>query len=235
MRQVDIAEVQRVLEIHQVDGWLLFDFQKRNALAIEFLQIPHKAHLTRRLYYWIPQKGSPVKIVHAIEPFFLDAWPGQKHIYITWQQLEGNLCQILKGKKKVAMEFSEHCHIPYVSVVDAGSVDFVRSQGCQVVSSASFLQAFTCLLNESQKNSHFAAAKVLEEAVDSAWSFIARQLKNEMIITEYDVQQHVKEYYTSKGYVSEGDPICAVNEHSSDPHYCPTKEHSYQIKKDDFK
>lgn len=229
-----VSRVQKILQEHKIDGWLLSDFQKRNTVAVQFLQIPASAHLTRRMFYWIPQKGSAKKIVSAIEPHFLDAWPGEKLMYSTCKNLDQILHDTLSESKTIAMEFSEKCHIPYASLIDAGTADMVRSIGCRIVSSSGFVQAFTCILSESQLKTHYDAASVLQGAVDSAFSLIASTLVMDKTITEYEVQQHIKDFYENRGFIAEGDPICAVNEHSSDPHYSPCKEGSSIIRKGDF-
>ena len=97
MFETKIEEVQKILQKSHLDGWLIYDFQKRNHLAMQFLKIPNSAHLTRRMFYWIPARGSPVKIVHKIEPHFLDKWPGEKLLYFKWQTLHELLSKTLSG------------------------------------------------------------------------------------------------------------------------------------------
>lgn len=229
-----LAKVQPLLQQNRMDGWLIYDFQKRNPLAMQFLGIAEEAHLTRRMFYWIPAEGSPVKIVHAIEPHFLDKWPGKKILYSRWQDLEEALAKTLSGVKTVAMEYSSRCAIPYASLVDAGMVDLIRSFGVQIVSSAGFLQNFTCVLDESQRLSHFAAAEILDKAANDAWAFISSRLKKGERISEYEVQQFIKGEFIRQGCHSLGDPICAVNAHSSDPHFSPAKDRDTLIQKGDF-
>lgn len=229
-----LAKVQSILQQNRIDGWLIYDFQKRNPLAMQFLGIPQESHLTRRMFYWIPSKGSPVKIVHAVEPYFLDTWPGEKILYSRWQNLEEALAKVLSGTKNVAMEYSPRCAIPYASILDAGMADLVRSLGVQIVSSAGFLQYFTCVLDESQRLSHFAAAEILDKAAKDAWDLISARLKKGERISEYEVQQFIKSEFTRCGCYSLGDPICAVNAHSSDPHFSPSNDRDTLIQKGDF-
>lgn len=229
-----IAHVQQLLKEAKIDGWLLYDFHKRNPLAITFLEIPHEQHLTRRFYYWIPAQGQPIKIVHKIESHVLDKWPGEKMVYLEWELLDKCVADVLKGSKTVAMEFSPYNAIPYVSLVDAGVVDLVRKQGVEVVSSSGFSQYFTCVWDEFQYKSHCKAAEVLEISVESAWQYIQTSLSSGKCITEYDVQQKILEQFALHGCISDGDPICAVNAHSSDPHYAPAKLGCSKIQKGDF-
>lgn len=229
-----IQRVQDSLIRGRIDGWLIYDFQRRNTQAMQFLVIDPSAHLTRRFFYWIPLKGTPIKIVHKIEPDFLDHLPGDKFTYFTWHDLELLLGRILLGSQTVAMEYSPRCAIPSVSLVDAGVVDLVRSFGCQVMSSASLIQYFTSILNESQVESHKAAAKVLDQLAGDVWRLIADRLKKEQSVSEYEVQQFINSEFSLLGYESEGDPICAVNAHSSNPHYTPRPEYNQKISKGDF-
>jgi len=234
MFETKIEEVQKILQKSHLDGWLIYDFQKRNHLAMQFLKIPNSAHLTRRMFYWIPARGSPVKIVHKIEPHFLDKWPGEKLLYFKWQTLHELLSKTLSGTNKIAMEYSPMCAIPYASLTDAGMADLIRSLGTDIVSSAGFLQHFTCVLDQKQVESQRQAAEILDKAAQSAWDLIATRLKKGEKISEYEVQQFIKSEFTRQGCISEGDPICAVNEHSSDPHFSPSKEKDTLIQKGDF-
>ncbi len=229
-----IRDVQGRLKTALIDGWLLYDFHHNNSLAHEFLEMPADHILTRRFLYWIPAQGEPVKIVHAIESDSLDHLPGEKHVYLKWQTLEGLIATILKNKKVVAMEYSPRCAVPYVSKVDGGMIDLVREQGVKVVSSGAFFQYYTCVWDEMQLNSHLQAAKVLEEAVNGAWSFIAEHLGRGQPITEFEVQQFIMDVFEKEKCVTDHPPICAVNEHSAMPHYAPTEKRSKPIQKGDL-
>ena len=229
-----VKKVQQSLGRDKIDGWLIYDFQRRNGLAIKFLAIDQSAHLTRRLFYWIPAIGPPIKIVHKIEPYFLDAWPGERWTYGSGQELGQLLGDVLLGSNKVAMEYSPSCAIPDLSLVDAGIVDVVRSFHCEVVSSAELIQCFTCVLDAAQLASHQAAAKVLEQIVADVWQLISFRLQHNQPISEYEVQQFIKSSFALLGCESDGDPLCAVNAHSSDPHYTPTRDCHDLISKGDF-
>jgi len=228
-----VEMLQNLLKEFKIDGWLIYDFQKKNSIAIEFLKIPTEVHCTRRFFYWIPACGEPVKIVHKIESSVLDTFPGQKKIFFSWDELLASLRATLHGVSKVAMEYFPRGAIPYISLVDGGTIDLIRSMGVEVVSSAEFVQQFTCVLDEAQKDSHLAAAKVLDEVVDHTWQFIAGKLKAEEELSEYQVQQFMISQIQKKNYVFEGNPICAANKNSANPHYCPTHNISSTIRKGD--
>lgn len=229
-----IHDVQKHLVREKVDGWLLYDFNGINTLARDFLNIGNEELVTRRFFYWIPANGEPIKILHVIEPHVLSNLPGVILSYLKWQELEAQLGKVLKGSKTVAMEFSPRNAIPYLSKVDAGTVDLVRSFQVEVVSSASFLQYYTCVLDEEQYKMHMEAAILLDRIVGEAWEKISNALSKGIEINEYQVQQFIAEQISMRGFMAKALPIVAVNAHSADPHYEPSKESSSDIKKGDF-
>jgi Xaa-Pro dipeptidase len=229
---MNLKDVQSRLQQQKAEGWLVFDFQGRNDVGCQFLQVPKETHLTRRFFYWIPAKGEPVRIVHAVEAFVLDHLPGEKRVYATWQSLEQHLRETLKGVKAVAMEFSPKCAIPYVSKVDGGTVDFVRSLGVDVISSAPILQYYTSVLTDFQLKTHLEAARVLDQTAGKAWKFIKERLSKG--VTEYEVVECMREEIEKHGCVTDSDPFCGVNKNSASPHYAPLKESSSKIRPGDF-
>lgn len=216
-----------------IDGWLLYDFRGSNQLAIKELKLSPDAHLTRRLVYWIPSNGQPVKLVHAIEEGTLDHLEGQKRLYRSRQEFEEGLKSLLTGSKRVAMEISPMGHIPYLSLVDAGTVDLIRSFGVEVVSSSRLVQEVSILTPE-QLDSQRRAAHIAEKAVEEGWQFVIDSLKKGVSITEYDLQQFLVTLFQKKGQMIGFPPIVAVNAHSADPHYHPTEKVHAPIKRGDL-
>lgn len=229
-----LRKIQAALTKAQLDGWLLYDFRRSNSLACDFLKIASGKLLTRRFFYWIPAKGEPIKIVHAIEAEALDHLPGESKLYSTWLQLEANLQAILKSAHAVAMEYSPRSAIPNVSKVDGGTIDLVRGFEVEVFSSADLLQEFTSIWDHDKLQTHLQAAEVLDRAVENAWRFIEVSLNARSTITEYDVQQFLMEEFHKHQCVTDCPPICAVNENSANPHYMPTKAKSSTIHSADF-
>jgi Xaa-Pro dipeptidase len=209
-----IAQAQSYLKGLGLDGWLLYDFHKNNPLAHRFLEIPSNKMATRRFFYWIPVEGLPVKIVHAIETEILDLMGGEKRVYSSWQTLQKELGLIMAGKRKIAMEYSPKNAIPYVSKVDAGTVDFIRSLGVEVASSADFLLYFTSVLMQEQLESQKRAATLLDGIVQGAWKLIGEKKD----LTERMVQNWIIDRFKEKELIFDP-PIVAVNEHSADPHF----------------
>ena len=229
-----IEKVQTYLKEINIDGWLIYDFRKSNELAHYFLNIPSHAVTTRRFFYWIPKEGEPIRLVHAIESQVLDELPGEKWVYLSWQFLEKELGEILKGKHKIAMEYSPNNRIPYVSRVDAGTVDLVRSFGVEVVSSADFISYFIAELTDAQIESQVRAGIALDEIVADTWKWIAKNLSENKKITEYDVQQKIVQDFKDRKMITDHNPIVATNAHSADPHYEALKGKSSEIKMGDF-
>lgn len=233
-QQLKIQKVQKSLQDQKLDGWLLYDFRKTNDLACRFLEIPKEKFLSRRFFYWIPKQGTPVKIVHQIEDDALNHLPGTVQRYRTWNELESHLGKILQDQKKICMEYSARNAIPYISKVDAGTMDVVRGFGVDVSSSGDLLQEYTNVWTEEQLRSHTVAADVLDKAVISAWELICDSLKFNRHITEYEVQQYILEEIGNGGCIAQDPPICAVNAHSANPHYIPTATTASKISKGDF-
>lgn len=229
-----IHRVQQTLQQQKLNGWLLYDYRRMNNLACRFLEIPENALITRRFFYWIPARGEPVKIVHAIENRLLDHLPGHTKPYRTWQEIESHLTTILKGHRKIAMEYSPRNAIPAVSKVDAGTMDLVRDCGVEVVSSADLLQQDISVWTPHQLKTHLAAAEVLDGTVDKVWELISTSLSKKRKLTEHDVQEFILEEFRRHHCVSGDSPICAVNAHSADPHYTATKENAAVIRSGDF-
>lgn len=229
-----IKEVQKSLIEQKIDGWLLFDFHHSNPLAYTFLKIPSGKMTSRRFFYWIPQNGSPIKIVPLIEPYTLDHLPGNKWIFRGWQEMEHLLFALKVENCKIAMEYSPFNALPSVSKVDAGIVELIRKGGAEVVSSADILQRYTSVWSPDQLQSHLFAAKVLESVVDRTWAYIERSLQVKNSLDEYQVQQFMLQAIHKENCQTADVPICAVNAHSADPHYSPQPQGARPIHPGDF-
>lgn len=229
-----IKEVQEELKRHKIDGWLLFDFRKSNTIALEVLKMPKNAHLTRRLFYWIPQEGIPHKITHQIEPHTLDHLEGSQSSYLRYQQLGEELKKILALSLRIAMEYSPLGAIPTISKVDGGTIDLIRSFGKEVVSSAPLLQRFNSVATEKGIYLHKETAKLLDHIVEKAWELIRQRLQEGRKITEYEVEQFIAREFEKLGLLTESSSCCAISKNSADPHYQSRESSSSEIKKGDL-
>jgi Xaa-Pro dipeptidase len=229
-----IREIQEVLHAERIDGWLLYNFRDSNIFATRLLALPKHIMFTRRYFYYIPAKGEPRKLVHRIEEWNLDALPGDKSIYLSWRSLEDGLKELLSGAKKVAMEYSPRCAIPYVSTVDGGIIELVRAVGVEIASSANLIQHFEARWDDEQLKDNIESAKHLREIVDETFGFIQKNIRYDRTITEYDVQQFMLSEFKKRGLVTFSDPNCSVNANSANPHYEPTKEIHSTLHKGDY-
>ncbi len=230
----DLKRVQSYLTHHGIDGWLIYDFRGTNQSVYPFLRINPDAHITRRFFYWVPAIGEPVQIVHAIESGVLGHLPGERRLYLRWQTLEERLRDLLKGARLVAMEYSPRGAVPYVSHLDAGTAELVVSYGVELVSSSNFLQELSCRWTERQYQLHLEAKECLLACYELAWDLVRRALVGGKRIGEYEVQLAILEKIRDEGCTTSFAPIVAVREHSASPHYSPSKESSYEIRKGDF-
>lgn len=235
---MNLASIQSALREAGLDGWLFYDHHHRDPIAQGILGLDPKAHITRRWYYFVPATGEPRKLVHRIEQFRLDTLEGTKSLYSSWQELHAGLTEMLKGSEKIAMQYSANNDIMYVSMVDAGTVEFLRSLGKQIVSSADLVSQFEAVLSAEQKASHTIAQEAIDELLAEGWKEIGRRLRpatgSPTPYTEFDHVQWLSEAMRRAGLVWEDGPNVSVNEHCSDSHYEPTAGHSSVIRTGDF-
>lgn len=232
LTEQSVTEIQAALREEGLDGWLLYNFRGSNVFATRLLDLPAHIMQTRRYFYLIPAKGEPRKLVHGIEEWNLDSAPGGKTLYVSWKSLEDGLKKILAGTRRVAMEYSPRNAIPYVSNVDGGTLELVRSSGVEVVSSANLVQRFEASWTDEQAQDNLECAKHLRAIVDETFGFIRQRVAGEL--TEFDVQQFMLKEFEKRGIWSESDPNCSVNANSANPHYEPTRAIHSGIKKGDF-
>lgn len=222
-------KMQEALRASGVDGWLFFDHHRRDPLAYRILGISGDAQVSRRWYYFLPAKGEPRKLVHRIESGALDSLPGEKESYSSWTDQQNKLSRMLAGCSRVAMQYSPQCAIPYVSMVDAGTLELVRQAGVEVVSSADLIQQFEARWTEDQLAMHLEAGKLVDRARAEAFGFISGQLGSGTEVSEYEVQQFIRERFSKLGLVTDHGPIVGVNANASDPHYEPSRERTSRI------
>src|SRR5689334_16459496 len=234
MNEAHIESLQRALQQDKLDGWLFYSFRGSDPISENILRLDHAKFTTRRWFYFVPAKGTPQKIVHAIETGTLDSLPGDKHIYLPWQQLHQTLRDTLKGIKKVAMQYSPLNAIPYISRVDAGTIELIRSFGVDVVSSADLVQVFEAVWTQEQLETHLYAARHMREIVDEIVKEVRRRVQSNSGATEVEVQQFILEEYERRDLTAGHPPIVAINAHSADPHYAPNLEDNLPMKKGDF-
>ena len=229
----NIAAIQEALRHQKIDGWIFYDILHRDPIAYRVLGLGHVL-AKRRWFYIIPARGTPRKLVHRIEAATLDSLPGDKMLYAAAEELEKNLKKLVGRAKKVAMQYSPKNSIPYISLVDAGTVELIRAQGCKVVSSADLVQEFEAAWSPEQLASHRAAGKVIDSITQAAFSEAARRVTANDSFTEYDLQQWIVRQFHANGVESDSAPIVAVGPHSGDPHNEPQVQGSSPIRRGDL-
>jgi len=230
--QQRVSEIQQALCDAEIDGWLFYDFRGSDPLAYRILQLDPTLHVTRRWYYWIPAQGIPVKLLHRIEPHVLDTLPGQTDYYVSWEQQRQILARMLAGGLRVAMQYSPLNAVPYVSRVDAGTIELIKSYEVEVVSAADLIQTFEARWTDRQLESHQFAASALRRIVDQTFGHVHDTVVQGRSLTEYGVQQFILARIREAGMVTSSAPIAAVNAHSADPHYGPSETGSAEVVRD---
>lgn len=226
----DVAAIQRSLRESGLGAWLLYDFHGANPISVRVAGLADSGHLaTRRWYYLIPAEGQPKALVHRIERHNLDHLPGEKLVYAGRAELDKGLTDLLHGVSQVAMEYSPQCAIPYVSRVDAGTVEAIRARGVDVVSSGDLVQQFESRWTPAQLASHRAASDVLYRIKDRAFETAARAVREGRQLDEYGLQQQMWQWFDEGGLDSDSPPVVAIGPNASSPHYLPTREVSAPI------
>lgn len=231
---MDLLAIQEQIRERRLSGWLLFDHHVRDPIAYRVLGLDSSGHVSRRWYYWIPAEGEPVKVVHAIEDARLDSLPGSKRVYSSWQSHHAQLAATLRGARTVAMQYSPQCMIPVVSLVDAGTVDLVRSLGVEVVTSAALVQYFEARWNRLQREGHIEAGRRIDKVLRLAFRRIREDIDAVGASSEFAIAQFILDRFRDSGLVTSDTPIVGVNANSGDPHYGPSAASSRPIRDGDF-
>lgn len=230
----DIAAIQKELKAYKLDGWLFFDHHHRDPIAGRILGLKSDAMVTRRWFYFIPTKGEPRKLVHKIEQGTLDALPGKSFLYAGWEELHKTLPKVLSGAKTIAMQYSPENNIPYIGLVDAGTIELIRKMKKKVVSSADLVQKFEASWTPEQFASHLEAGKLIDRITREAFQRAAKFVREGKPIGEYELQQWILEQFRANNLESSDPPIVAVQPNNGNPHYEPKAENSRPIRAGDL-
>ncbi len=229
-----IEAIQAALRDAHLDGWLFYDHHNRDPLAYSILGIP-VGHVTRRWYYFVPVTGEPRKLVHRIESGKLDSLPGTKAEYSSWQELEASLETLLHGATRIALQYSPRNAIMYVSLVDAGTVELIRSFGKEPVTSADLVSRFEAVLTEAQIATHYEAQRRLDAILQAGWREIGSRVRaNSPDAHEYAIARFLETAIEREGLVTEFGPNVSVGANAADSHYDPSADSSHTIRRGDF-
>jgi Xaa-Pro aminopeptidase len=221
-----------MMALQRLDGWLLYDDGAQNPIAEEIVRPTGLA--TRRWFYLIPAKGDPIALVHKIEAHGFDGLPGTRVEYSSWKDLEAGVKALCKGRKRIAMEYSPNGALSSISRVDAGTIEMVRANGVEVVSSAELVQTAKARWGKTGREEHYVAAHHLEVLKDDAFAWIGKQLAAGQKVTDYDVQQRIWKGFATRGLTADSPPIVAVGPDGADPHHVPTAANARAIQEGDL-
>ena len=229
-----LEQIQAALRNEGLDGWLFFDHHRRDPLAYRVLQFTPGSMVTRRWFYYIPASGEPRGLVHKIEAQTLEPLPGQHSLYAGWSTLVDGLKTIIGGGRRVAMQYSPNCAVPYVAMVDAGTVELVRGLGVDVVTSANLIQYFESRWSEEQLAMHLEAARKVDEIRRQAFERVGAKVRAGERVTEWEIQQFIRTRFAEEGLTTDHGPDVAVNANASNPHYEPKQDACSEIKLGDL-
>jgi len=229
----DIKAIQAELRATKLDGWLFFDHHRRDPIAASLLGLSTNGLATRRWFYFIPAKGEPRKLVHRIEAGALDSLQGRKYVYSAWEELHKNLAKLLSGSTKIAMQYSPENNIPYIGLVDAGTIELIRKLKKRVVSSADLVQMFEARWTPEQLHSHLEAGKIIDRVREEAFARAAHFVRAGKPLNEHELQQWITEQFRANHLTPE-DTVVAVQPNNGDPHYEPKATGSRPIRAGDL-
>ncbi len=229
-----LEQIQAALRDEGLDGWLFFDHHRRDPLAYRVLQFTPGSMVTRRWFYYIPAHGEPRGLVHKIEAQTLEPLPGRHSLYAGWNTLVDGLKTLIGDGRRVAMQYSPNCAVPYVAMVDAGTVELVRGMGIDVVTSANLVQLFESRWNQRQLENHLEAGKRIDKIRAAAFARISSKVRAGERITEWEMQQDILDKFRAGGLITDHGPDVAVNANASNPHYNPTQDRCSAIQKGDL-
>jgi len=230
----DIKAIQTALRDEGLDGWLFYDHHRRDPIAGRILGLTANGLATRRWFYFIPSRGEPKKLVHRIEAGMLDSLPGRKTEYSSWEELHKNLGKLLGGAKNVAMQYSPKNNIPYIGLVDAGTVELVRKLGAKVETSADLVQLFEASWTPEQLESHLEAGKIVDRITQVAFARAGAMIREGKTLTEFALKEWILKQFKENGLETADGPVVAVPPNNGNPHYEPTSENSKPIRAGDL-
>jgi len=227
---MELEKIKQYLKSEKIDGWLMADFHARNNIAVNFLEL--SSHITRRSFYLIPAEGQPIMLIHNIEKDRFAHLPGKRIIFSSYCDLETNLAEMLKGYKTIAMEYSPSSRLPYIGLVEAGTIELVRSTGVEIIPSADMVSYFQARMTPEQLVLHKKAAKIINSIKDKAFDLIAQSIKSGKYINEWQVVDFILRQFEENNMISDFPPCCAIDANISNPHYQPAPDTSLLIKED---
>ena len=231
---MELEKIQQEIRNQKLDGWLFFDHHNRDMLAYRVLGLPVGKGPSRRWYYMIPAQGEPMGMEHRIERGQLGTLPGERIPYSSWTEQLAALRKLTSGMTRVAMQYSPMCAVPYVSMVDGGTVELVRSLGVEVLSSAELIQVFEARWTPEALESHLEAGRRVDRVRAGAFALIHERTRNGARLQEVEVKDFVRKGFADAGMITDSGPIVGANANASNPHYEPSAEITSPIRSGDW-
>ena len=231
---MNLPEIQTALRSRGLDGWLFCDHHHRDPMAYRILGLPERSMASRRWFYFVPAQGEPRKLAHKVEPRMLDTLPGKQDHYLAWTELHAKLRSMVEGRGRIAMQYSPNNNIPYIGLVDAGTIELVRSFGPEIVTSADLVQLFEAAVGEDGFRSHAWAGERVHKIKDETFAAMRESLAGGAPVNEYDLKERIVRRFEEEGMTCDGEsPIVGFNDHPADPHFEPVQATSYALKRGD--
>lgn len=223
--------VQQFMKDQRLDAWLVYDFRNNNPVIARI--VGAKLHLTRRVFWLLPQAGEPKLLCHTIDETNFKKVGIEPVTYPDWRGMQAAVAKLLDGRRRVAMEYSPGGALPTAGIADAGTVEFIRSLGVEVASSADLVQLYAAAWGERGLASQKDASAHCERIMKAAFAFIGQKLAAGQT-NEREVQKFIEDEFAKAGLVTDSSPIVGVNAHAGDPHYAPDEKTHAPIKKGDW-
>jgi Xaa-Pro aminopeptidase len=230
----DIKSIQAELKASKLDGWLFYDHHHRDPIAANVLGLNGNTMATRRWFYFIPSRGEPRKLVHRIESGALETLPGKTAVYSGWEELHKSLPKLLSGSRTIAMQYSPENNIPYIGLVDAGTIELIRKLKKKIASSADLVQKFEATWTDAQLDTHLEAGKRIDRICRQAFARAANSVRDGRPLTEDQLQAWISAQFHESGLITAEPPIAAVQPNNGNPHYEPRSGASLPIRTGDL-
>lgn len=229
---MDIDAIQKVLQVENLDGWLLYDFFGSNPIARSILGL--NEFTTRRWLLFIPRAGKASAILPALEVSQFESCKFEDVlVYRTWNELHDAISKIVPKNAKIAMEYSAENAIPYISRVDKGTIELIEKlTSGKIVSSSKLVQYFQSRWGEKGLESHKKATDIVYRYVGECFEAVKKALTNNKTITEYDLQKLILDGFKKDGIVTNSECIVSIGQNTGKPHYAPSKSKNAQIKRE---
>ena len=228
-----LPDLQHALSDAGVDGWLLYDFRGLNPIAAGLMRLDGMT--TRRAFAFVPARGTPVAVTHAIEQAPWHHWPSSwsREIYSSWRSLEGLLAKHVAGKR-VAMEYSAGDAVPYLDRVPAGVIEMVREAGATVVSSGELVSRFYATWNAEHIASHLRAAEMIATIAQEALVLAGQRARGAEPLAEHELMGWILDRFKRANLTTDHGPNVSAGANAANPHYEPSREHPRVIRDGDI-